>query len=64
MIIRDIYSFRKKCRITFLYHIYYTAFLYTVGCFIDVSATNKIINLTWCVILHDNLTYVDYYETH
>ena len=31
--------------------------------FIDFSATNKIDNLT-CVIIHDNLTCVDYPETH
>ena len=34
-----------------------------IKCFIGFSATNKIDNLT-CVIIHDNLTCVDYYETH
>ena len=37
--------------------------LYKIECFIDVSSTNKIDNLT-CVIIHDNLTCVDYHETH
>ena len=37
--------------------------LYKIECFIDVSATNKIDNLT-CVIIHDNLRCVDYHETH
>ena len=32
-------------------------------CFIDVSATNKIDNLTF-VIIHNNLTCDDYHETH
>ena len=31
--------------------------------FIDFSAINKIDNLI-CVIIHDNLTCVDYHETH
>ena len=41
----------------------YCSLLHKIECFsIDVSATNKI-DLT-CVIIHDNLTCVDYYETH
>ena len=37
--------------------------LYKIEWFIDFSATNKIDNLT-CVIIYDNLTCVDYHETH
>ena len=37
--------------------------LYKVECFIGVSATNKIDNLTF-VIIHDNLTCIDYYVMH
>ena len=32
-------------------------------CFINISATIKIDNLT-CVIIHDNLTCVDYHKMH
>ena len=37
--------------------------LYKIEWFIDFSATNKIVDLT-CVIIHENLTFVDYHETH
>ena len=46
-------------QINFVYYF----LLYKIECFIDFSATNKINNLT-CVIIHDNLTCVNYHETH
>ena len=36
---------------------------YKIEWFIDFSATNKIDNLAY-VIIHDNVTCVDYNETH
>ena len=43
--------------------IYNDNLLYKIEWFIDFSAINKIDNLTY-VIIHDNLTCVDYHETH
>ena len=41
----------------------YSFLLYKIEWFIEFFATNKIDNLA-CVITHDNLTIVDYHETH
>ena len=46
-----------------IYLFIYLLLLYKIEWFIDFFATNKIENLT-CVIIHDNLTCVDYHETH
>ena len=40
-----------------------TNLLFKIVWFIDISTTNKIDKIT-CVIMHDNPTGIDHYETH